>query len=394
MKPLDGIKVLDLTRVLAGPFCTMILGDMGAEVIKIEQPGKGDDTRSFGPPFDRGESAYFLSVNRNKKSVTLDLKSEEGREAIRRLVARSDVLVENFRPGTLGKLGLDHPSTARINPRLVYASISGFGQTGPWAEKPGYDLAIQGIGGVMGLTGDPAGPPFKVGVSQADIVAGLYAVQGILLALLARERTGRGQHVDVAMLDGQISLLAYQAGIFFMTGKPPSRIGNRHPTISPYETFKASDRYINIAIGNDRLWKKFCEILGLGEICTHREYSTNPKRVENRDALFPVIQEVILERDSAHWLDLFEKNGIPAGPILSVKEALENPQAAARGMVLTMSHPVLGTIRQTGIPARLSETPGAAETPPPALGEHTEEVLASLGFSAAEMSAMRSRGAI
>lgn len=394
MKPLEGIRVLDFTRVLAGPFCTMTLGDMGAEVIKVEQPGEGDDTRAFGPPFDRGESAYFLSVNRNKKSITLDLKTEAGREVVRRLIARSDVLVENFRPGTLGKLGFDYTSVSTMNPRLIYASVSGFGHTGPWSAKPGYDLAIQGLGGIMSLTGDPAGPPSKVGVSQADLVAGLYTVQGILLALLARGKTGRGQFVDVAMFDGQLTLLTYQAGIFFMTGKPPSRIGNRHPTICPYETFKASDRHINIAVGNDRLWRTFCELLDLGGICTHPDYATNPKRVENRDSLFPVIQEVIQEQDSAHWLALFEKHGIPAGPILSVMEALTHPQAVAREMVPTLPHPSLGPIRQVGVPIKFSDTPGGPESPPPRLGEHTEEILSSLGFSGAEIQAMRASGAI
>ncbi|HOE27066.1 MAG: CoA transferase [Candidatus Aureabacteria bacterium] len=394
MKPLERIRVLDFTRVLAGPFCTMILGDMGAEVVKIEQPGKGDDTRAFGPPFDRGESAYFLSVNRGKKSVTLDLKSAAGREVVRRLIARSDVLVENFRPGTLEKLGFGYDAVSKINPRLVYASVSGFGQTGPWASRPGYDLAVQGLGGIMSLTGDPDGPPCKTGVSQADLVAGLYAVQGILLALYARERTGRGQLVDVAMFDAQLSLLTFQAGIFFMTGVSPARIGNRHPTICPYETFRASDRWITVAVGNDRLWRTFCELLDLAEICTHPDYATNPDRVKNRDSLFPIIQEVIRERDSAHWLALFERHGIPSGPILSVRESLAQPQAAAREMVATVSHPSLGPLAQTGIPVKLSETPGAVETPPPRLGEHTAEILSSLGFTGDEIETMRASGTV
>lgn len=394
MKPLAGIRVLDFTRVLAGPFCTMLLADMGAEVIKIEQPVKGDDTRAFGPPFDRGESAYFLSVNRGKKSVTLDLKTAAGREVVRRLVTRSDVLVENFRPGALKKLGFGFDAVSGMNSRLVYASVSGFGQTGPWASRPGYDLAMQGLGGIMGLTGDPAGPPFKTGVSQADLVAGLYAVQGILLALYTRTQTGRGQLVDVAMFDAQLSLLTFQAGIYFMTGTSPSRIGNRHPTICPYETFRASDRYLTIAVGNDRIWHSFCELLGLGAICTHPDYATNPKRVEHRDSLFPIIQEVIQERDGAHWLALFEKHGIPAGPILSVSEALAHPQAAAREMVVTVPHAVLGPLAQTGIPVKLSETPGAVESAPPRLGEHTAEVLSSLGFTGEEIETMRAAGAI
>jgi CoA:oxalate CoA-transferase len=394
MKPLDGIKVLDLTRVLAGPFCTMILADMGAEVVKIERPGKGDDTRAFGPPFQEGESAYFLSINRNKKSITLDLKTEKGIGVIRRMLKRSDVLVENFRPGSLKKMGLDYHTVKKLNPRIVYASISGFGHTGPLRAKPGYDLALQGLGGIMSLTGDPEGSPYKVGVSQADLVAGLYAVQGILLALYAREKTGRGQMVDVGMLDSQISLLTFQAGIYFMTGISPKRKGNQHPTICPYETFKAKDRYLNIAVGNDKLWGKFCELLGLEELRDHPDYATNPVRVKNRDRLFPIIQEVISGKESAHWMNLFEDNGIPAGPILSVEETLNHPQALSRDMVLRVKHTRLGEINQTGIPIKLSETPGSIASAPPCLGEHTETVLKELGYSSKEIESMRSEGVI
>lgn len=394
MKPLAGIKVLDLTRVLAGPFCTMILADMGADVIKIEQPGKGDDTRAFGPPFEKGESAYFLSINRNKKSITLDMKSDNGKEIIRRLIQRSDILVENFRPGALKKLGFDYETVSKINPRLVYASVSGFGQTGPWSAKSGYDLAIQGLGGIMSLTGDAGGPPYKVGVSQADLTAGLYALQGILLALYAREKTGRGQLVDVGMFDCQIALLSFQAGIYFMTGVSPARKGNQHPTICPYETFKARDRYITVAVGNDRLWQKFCALLGLEKLRDHPDYSTNPSRVQHRDRLFPIIQEEIGKRESAHWLKLFEEGGIPSGPILSVEEALTQPQTLAREMVATVDHRTLGNIKQTGIPIKLSETPGEIKNPPPCLGEHTDAVLESLGYSGADIQAMRASGVI
>lgn len=394
MKPLEGIKVLDLSRLLAGPFCTMMLADMGAEVVKVERPGKGDDTRSFGPPFQGGESAYFLSVNRGKKSVTLDMKSDKGKEVVRRLIERSDILVENFRPGALNRLGFDYENAAAINPRLIYASISGFGQTGPWAAKPGYDLALQGLGGIMSLTGDPAGPPFKVGVSQADLIAGLYAVQGILLALIAREKNGKGQLVDIGLMDCQLSLLTFQGGIYFMTGVSPTRKGNQHPTICPYETFRASDRYINIAVGNDALWQKFCDLLGLGEMRDHPDFSTNPARVRNRDKLFPIIQEKIGRRDSAYWLDRFEQSGIPAGPILSVEEALTHPQSEAREMVLTVNHPALGPLRQIGLPVKLSSTPGEALSPPPLLGEHTDGVLRDLGYSPEEIRFMRAGGTI
>jgi crotonobetainyl-CoA:carnitine CoA-transferase CaiB-like acyl-CoA transferase len=389
MKPLEGIKVLDFTRVLAGPFSTMILADMGAEVIKIEQRGKGDDTRQFGPPFQDGESAYFLSINRNKKSITLDIKSDKGKEVITRLIQRSDVLVENFRPGTLKKLGFDYEAASALNPRLIYASVSGFGQTGPWSAKPGYDLAIQGLGGIMSITGDTNGPPYKVGISQADLTAGLYAVQGILLALFAREKTGKGQLVDVGMLDCQLAMLSFQAGIYFMTGVSPTRKGNQHPTICPYETFKASDRYINIAVGNDKLWQKFCALLGMETICDNPDFATNPSRVQNRDKLFPIIQGEIGKKDSTHWLALFEENGIPAGPILSIDEALAQPQSVAREMVAEVNHRTLGKIKQTGIPVKLSETPGEITSPPPCLSEHTDAVLESLGYSSADIQAMR-----
>lgn len=394
MKPLEGVKVLDLTRVLAGPFCTMILADMGAEVVKVEQPGKGDDTRQFGPPFRDGESAYFLSVNRNKKSLTLDIKSAKGKEILGRLIQRSDVLVENFRPGALKKLGFDYEAASAINPRLIYASVSGFGQTGPWSAKPGYDLAIQGLGGIMSITGDADGPPYKVGVSQADLTAGLYAAQGILLALFAREKTGKGQLVDVGMLDCQLAMLSFQAGIYFMTGVTPARKGNQHPTICPYETFKASDRYINIAAGNDKLWQKLCALLGLEKIRDNPDFATNPARVRHRDRLFPIIQAEIGKKDSLHWLALFEENGIPSGPILSVEEALAQPQSAAREMVTAVNHRTLGKIKQTGIPVKLSETPGAIVNPPPCLGEHTDAVLESLGYSGVDIQAMRAGGVI
>jgi crotonobetainyl-CoA:carnitine CoA-transferase CaiB-like acyl-CoA transferase len=389
VKPLDGIRVLDLSRILAGPYCTMLLSDFGAEIVKIENPDKGDDTRAYGPPFVDGESVYFMSVNRGKKSLTLNLKSPEGREILTKLIQRSDVLVENFRRDFLRSIGFGYDDVVKLNPRIVYASITGYGHTGPWADRPGYDLAVQGQGGIMSLTGDPNGPPYKTGTSLADITAGIYATLGILLALQARQRTGRGQKVDISLLDGQVSFLTYQAGIYFGTGKSPTRKGNQHPTIVPYETFKAKDRYFNLAVGNDRLWQQFCDLIARPDLKSHEKFATNPQRVRNHDELFPVLQKVFAEKTADEWLALFEDNGIPCGAIYSVAEVLEHPQVRAREMVVERPHPKLGKVKLTGVPVKLSETPGEATTAPPVLGQHTGEVLGELGYSADRMSELR-----
>jgi len=395
MGALDGIKVLDLSRVLAGPYGTQILADHGAEVWKVEIPGKGDDTRAFGPPFQNGESAYFMSVNRNKRSITINMKSNDGIEIIKNLLLKADVLIENFRPGTLDKFGLDADSALKMNPRLIYCSVSGFGQTGPWSRKPGYDLAIQGMGGIMSLTGEPDGPPTKVGTSIADIISGIYAAQGILLALVARNKTGRGQKIDISMLDGQISLLTYQAGIYFAEGKSPMRKGNQHPTICPYETFKTKDGYLNLAVGNDKLWLSFCELINRPDLKSDERFTTNPKRVACRNILFPILSEIFSTRSTAEWISLLEKAGIPAGPIFTVEEVLEHEQTKARKMVVAMEHPKAGRIRLTGIPIKLSDTPGKIKTPPPVAGQHTEEILRNvLGYSKEKIEELRKSGAI
>jgi crotonobetainyl-CoA:carnitine CoA-transferase CaiB-like acyl-CoA transferase len=372
MPPLDGITILDLTRVLSGPYCTMLLADMGARVIKIEQPGKGDDTRGWGPPFLNGESAYFLSVNRNKESVTLDFKHPEGRRILDRLVARSDVLVENFRPGALGKMALDYASLAAAHPRLVYASISGFGQSGPRRSAPGYDAVIQGEGGLMSITGAADGPPYRLGVAIADIVSGMFAAYGVVTALYARERTGVGQMVDVAMLDAVAALLTYQAGNYFASGRVPARLGNRHPSIVPYETFAASDGEFVLAVGNDDLWRKFCGVAGLdlGE-----RYATNRQRVTAYDDLRPLLAAALVRKPRQYWIDRLSAAGVPCGSVRDLEEVFSDPQIAARRMIEELEHATIGPLRMLGLPVKLSGTPGAIRTTPPLLGQHTDAVL-------------------
>jgi crotonobetainyl-CoA:carnitine CoA-transferase CaiB-like acyl-CoA transferase len=372
MRPLEGVTVLDLTRVLSGPYCTMLLADMGARVIKIEQPGRGDDTRGFGPPFLHGESTYFLSVNRNKESVTLNFKHSEGRALLDRLIDRSDVVVENFRPGTLARLGLDYSTLAERHPRLVYCSISGFGQTGPRRSEAGYDAMIQAEGGLMSLTGDGGGPPYRLGVAIADLVSGILAANGIALALLARERTGRGQEVDISLLDSVASLLTYQAGIYFATGAPPPRMGNRHPTIAPYEVFSASDGDFVLAVANDDLWRRFCEA---ADIEPDERFATNPQRVMRYAELRLLVADRLRHRTRQDWLARLGAAGVPCGLVRDLGELFADPQVAAREMIAEIEHRTIGPLRTLGVPIKLSDTPGAVRTAPPTLGEHTDAVL-------------------
>jgi crotonobetainyl-CoA:carnitine CoA-transferase CaiB-like acyl-CoA transferase len=392
MAPLDGIMVLDLTRVLSGPYCTMLLADMGARVVKIEQPGKGDDTRAWGPPFLEGESAYFLSINRNKESVTLDFKHPEGRSILDRLVTRADVLVENFRPGTLGKLGLDYRTLAARHPRLVYCSVSGFGQTGPRTKEPGYDAVMQGEGGLMSITGSADGPPYRLGVAIADIVSGMFAAYGVAMALLARERTGKGQEVDVAMLDAVTALLTYQAGNFFASGTAPTRLGNRHPSIVPYETFAASDGDFVLAVGNDDQWRRFCAVAELPE---QPRFATNRQRVTAYDALRPFVADRLRTKPRQHWIERLNAAGVPCGSVRNLQELFEDPQLEAREMIARVEHATIGQLRTLGVNVKLSDTPGGVRTAPPTLGEHTDAVLRhDLGLSAADVAALRERGVV
>ncbi len=392
MPPLDGITVLDLTRVLSGPYCTALLGDMGARVIKIEQPGKGDDTRGWGPPFLNNESAYFLSINRNKESITLNFKAPEGRAILDELLARSDVLVENFRPGSLANLGLDYASLAPTCPRLVYCSISGFGHTGPRRDQPGYDAVIQAEGGLMSVTGAADGPPFRFGVAISDLVAGLFAAQGIALALFVRERSGRGQHVDVALLDSVVALLSYQAGIYFATGTAPSRLGNRHPSIVPYETFAASDGEFVLAVGNDDQWKRCCAVAGVEP---EQRFATNRQRVMAYDDLRPILAARLREQPCSYWIERLIAAGVPCGSVRDLNQVFADPQLAARNMIESLEHPTIGPLKVLGVPVKLSATPGTVRTPPPRLGEHTDAVLGGeLGFSSDRIDALRARGIV
>ena len=386
--------MLDLTRVLSGPYCTMLLGDMGARVIKIEQPGCGDDTRRWGPPFIAGESSYFLSINRNKESVTLDFKHADGRAALDALVARADVLVENFRPGTLGRLGLDYATLSAAHPRLIYASISGYGHTGPRAAEPGYDAVLQGEGGLMSLTGGSDGPPYRLGVAVVDIVAGMFAAQGILLGLIARGQTGRGQHVDVAMLDSVAALLTYQAGIVFATGQSPGRMGNRHPSIAPYDVFETSDGPLVLAVGNDDQWQRFCRVTGLTALGDDPRFATNASRVQHFEALEAPVAAVLRTRPRAAWTSDLVAAGVPCGPVRPVDEVLADPQLAAREMLGSLPHPLAGHVATLGTPVKLSETPGGLRMAPPTLGQHTDAVLAEIGLDAARIAEMRRQGAV
>jgi formyl-CoA transferase/CoA:oxalate CoA-transferase len=392
--PLAGLTVLDLTRVLSGPYCTMLLGDMGARVIKVEHPGRGDDTRAWGPPFIGSESAYFLSVNCNKESVTLDFKTAEGRDILDRLIERADVVVENFRPGALGRLGLDHGTLEHRHPRLVYCSISGFGQDGPRWAQPGYDAVVQAEGGLMSVTGAADGPAFRVGVAIGDLVAGLLAAQGIALALFARERTGRGQHVDISMFDGVVSLLSYHASTYLTTGATSARVGNRHATIAPYETFPCADGEFFLAVGNDDQFVRFCRMAGVQELVDDPRFATNPQRVRNADALRAKLVPILEQRRRADWIDTLTAAGVPCGAVRSVPEALSDPQVAARRMIEAVEHATLGMMKVLGVPIKLSDTPGSIRTAPPVLGQHTAQVLGELGLPADAVEDLRRRNVV
>ena len=388
VRPLEGIKVLDLSRALAGPYCTMMLADMGAEVIKVEMPGRGDDSRSWGPPFLNGESAYFMSVNRNKKSITLNLKNEKAIEIVHTLIKQSDILIENFRPGTMEKLGLEYDKVKEINQKIIYCSISAFGQDGPYRLLPGMDQVLQGMGGLMSITGEPEGPPIKVGVAVADIAGGMFAAYAIMIALYYREKTGEGQRIDDSLLDNQIAWLTYRAGSFFASGDIPKPLGSGHPVIVPYQAFKAKNSYFNIAVGNDQLWQKFCKTVGLEEIKDDEKFATNAKRVENREEIIRIIENIFSSKDEQEWLKILTDAGIPCGPIYTLDKLFADPQVLHRQMLQELNHPKAGKIKVTGLPTKFSLTPGEILSAPPTLGQHNKEILMNLGYNESEIEKM------
>jgi formyl-CoA transferase len=373
--PLDGIRVLDLTRVVAGPYCAMFLGDLGAEVVKVEQPGFGDDTRGWGPPFTGGESAYYLCINRNKKSITLDLKSTEGVELLRQMTKVADVVIENFRPGTMERLGLGEKELREINPRLIYASLTGFGADGPMSDWPGYDLIVQAWGGLMSITGTPEGEPVKVGVAIIDLVAGLMLGKAITAALFARERIGLGQRIDTSLLEAEVASLINVGSNYLIGGKIPSRWGNAHPNIVPYQNFKTADGYFVLGVASETIWRRFCQAIARPDLAEDSRFADNAKRVENRAALIALLSEVFLSRTNQTWLKLLNDAEVPCAPVQTVDQVFESPQVLHRDMLVGVEHPTAGKVPMAGVPVKFSLTPASVRLPPPLLGEHNRQVL-------------------
>ncbi len=393
--PLVGRRVLDLSRVLAGPWCAMILADLGAEVIKVENPMGGDDTRHWGPPEIGGESAYYLCANRNKRSIAIDLASAKGQDLVRELARRSDVLVENYRAGTLERFGLDYDNMAGLNPALVYCSISGYGRASPLADRPGYDFVVQAEGGMMAATGEPDGAPMRAGVAVADLYTGMAAAQAVLAALIARDRDGLGQHIDMALYDCQLAMMANVASAALVSGAEPARFGNSHQTVVPYQLFDAADGQLVIAVGNDRQFAALCGLLGMAGLAAEPRFATNQGRVRNRPALLALIEPEIAARDVADWLGAFRDAGIPCGEVRGIGAALSAPETVARDMVVQVAHPSAGQVPLVASPLKLDATPAAPPTAPPLLGQHTDEILGGLlGLDASRIAALREAGVI
>jgi CoA:oxalate CoA-transferase len=377
MKLLEGIRVLDLSRVLAGPYCTMMLADYGADIIKIEPPVVGDDSRAFGP-FIGKESAYFMSLNRNKRSIELNFKRQEECDLFKELVKQADVVVENYRPGTMEKFGLGYEELKEINPKIIYAACSGFGHTGPYRDKPAYDIIVQAMGGIMSITGPENGDPTRVGASVGDVMAGMFTAYGVMLALFHRERTGEGQKIDVGMLDCQVAVLENAIARYVTSGIVPGPLGNRHPSISPFSSFNAKDGYLIVGAGNERLWERLCNILGRPELIKDERFSTNALRTTNVKELTAILNDIFKDKTINEWLAVLEEAGLPCAPINTVDRIVNDPHIAARNMIVEVEHPVAGKLKMPGVPVKLSATPGSVDFPAPMLGQHTNEILKEL----------------
>ncbi len=392
--PFSGLRILDLTRVLAGPYATMILGDLGAEIIKVEQPGLGDEARGFGP-FQNDFSLYFMSINRGKKSITLDLKTEQGQQIFHNLLAKCDVLIENFRAGTMTKLGLGYDQLKEKYPELIYAACSGFGQTGPYSDRGAYDMIIQAMGGILSITGEPGQPPVRVGTSIGDITSALFTTIGVLSALHYRQKTGKGQLVDVGMLDCQVAILENALVRYFSSGEVPQPLGRRHPAITPFEALKSKDGYVVIAIGNDQLWQKFCQYVERSDLTDDPRFKTNALRTDNHAQLQPIMNQILGQKSTTEWVEELAKVGVPCGPVNTIDKVVEDPQIGAREMIVDLATQVAGQVQIPGIPIKLSQTPGQVDTPAPMLGQHTEEVLINLlEISKAEIERLQQLGVV
>ena len=392
--PLQNIKVIDFSQILAGPFCTMLLSDMGADVIKIEKPNGGDDTRRYGPPFIEGESAAFLTLNRNKRSIVLDLKSEQGIAVVRRMLEDADVMIHNFRPGVVDRMGLGYADVSALNPAIVYCTVSGFGMTGPYSSRAGFDLVAQGMSGLMSINGFPGAPPAKVGVPMADLNTGMFCAYGILTAYISRLSTGKGQHVDASLIESGIAYTLYESATYFATGEVAGPLGSAHRMIAPYQAFATQDGYINIGAANQNNWERMCRAIGREDLLDDERFASNPERMVSIEALTPIMEETFRTKTTSQWVDILETAGVPCGPIYNIEQVYADPHVQSREMSVALEHPKAGGIRNIGVPVKLSDTPGSVRTPAPLLGQHSDEVLAQYGYAEGEIAALKDCGAL
>ena len=392
--PLQDIKVIDFSQILAGPFCTMLLADMGADVVKIEKPNGGDDTRRYGPPFIEGESAAFLTLNRNKRSIILDLKSEQGIAIVRRMLEDADVMIHNFRPGVVDRMGLSYDDVSAINPAIVYCTVSGFGTTGPYSSRAGFDLVAQGMSGLMSINGFPGAPPAKVGVPMADLNTGMFCAYGILTAYINRLATGQGQHVDASLIESGIAYTLYESATYFATGEVAGPLGSAHRMIAPYQAFATQDGYINIGAANQNNWERMCRAIGREDLLDDERFASNPERMVSIEALTPIMEETFRTQTTSHWVEALEKAGVPCGPIYNIEQVYADPHVQSRDMAVPLEHPKSGSIRNIGVAVKLSDTPGSVRTPAPLLGQHSEEVLCRYGYADADIAALKDAGVL